>query len=308
MDKKESSSERQTLYQKRLSESGMTFTLAAVLPVVLAAVIALVAGDANRETDWFRYLSYLAPQVCFAAAVAVYFKRTGQPFRDTYRVCNWRYFLVAVVLQFGLLFSLSELNGYFISFLQSLGYRPSESTLPDLSGAHLILAIVVIALLPAVLEETVFRGLLVRNMVDGGWGLASVLIVSGAMFSLMHASPEQTIYQFICGVCFALVAVRSGSPLPTMLAHFLNNAVILVLNATGFGTTWNFSFGGKIGVMVLSAICFAVAVCWLAFAQKRGNKKGFSLGPKEFWLFAGVGILVCVVEWISVLITGFANV
>lgn len=308
--KNDAQENQQTVFLRRLNESGMTFTLSAVMPIVLAAVLALVLSgiEGAAQTDWYRYLSYLLPQLCFAIALAVYFKRTKQPLKETYAGCKWQYFALAIALQFGLLFSLSELNGLFIGFLEGFGYHAGESALPNLDGGGIYLALLVIALLPAVMEETVFRGLLTRNMHAAQWGIVPTVLISGALFSIMHGSPEQTIYQFICGVCFALVAVRSGSVLPTIVSHFLNNAVVLILTATGYGESWNFSAGGNIAVLVLSALCFAGALGYLIFIDKNGNRRGGVKQSKEFWMFAGVGIVVCIVEWIGALVVGFTGV
>lgn len=308
--KQQTGTQQQTLYSRRLQESGMTFTLSVVLPVLCAAVLILIVGESEaREADWFLYLSYLLPQLCMAAAVAVYFKRTRQPFLETFRPCKWHYFVIAVLLQFGLLFSVSELNQLFIGFLQTLGYQVSESSsLPNLDGVMLLPALLVIALLPALVEETVFRGILVRNLDENGSGLAATLVISGILFSIIHASPEQTVYQFVCGVCFALIVVRSKSVLPTMLAHFLNNAVILILTSQGYETEWTFPSALNIALIVSSAVCFAGALGYLIFAGKRGNGKGKERIPKGFWLYACVGILACVVQWIAALIAGVGNV
>ena len=299
--------------RRALTEAGFAYSAGAALPVVLSLAVgfvcALAAGKGYAEIDWFRFLSYLLPQLCFAAVAAIFFRRSKVSVRQTYCGCKWYYFPVALVLQFGLMFSLSELNGYFIGFLEKLGYRGAGVALPSLEGWNLLPALLVIALLPAIFEETLFRGILVKNMSAAEWGTGAAALLSGALFALFHGKPEQTLYQFVCGVCFALLTLRAGSILPAMAAHFCNNAVILILTSTGYGLEggWAMAAGAKIGVCVASAVCLAGALAYLVFLDKNNRRKGGIKYGRAFFPAAAVGIAVCAVQWIVVLITGFTH-
>src|SRR5699024_2828245 len=152
------------------------------------------------------------------------FRRSKPPVRTVYRDGRAKYYVFALRLQFGLLFSLSELNTLFLDWLSSLGYESPASALPPLTGWNLLPATLIIALLPALFEETLFRGILVGRMHASGWGNVATVCISGALFALYHGSPAQTIYQFFCGASFALLALRAGSALPTAVAHLCNNA------------------------------------------------------------------------------------
>ena len=292
----------------RLKESGIAFSLSALLPLVvsvLLSVVVIAAGERAQNSVWYRYLAYLLPQLCFAAAAAVYIRRTRHPFTEMYRGAKPRYYLLAVLMQFGLLFSLGELNTLFINWLEKLGYTSQASALPPLDGGWIVLTLFVVALLPAVFEETIFRGILARNMQGAGWGTAVTILLSGALFSLFHGRPEQTVYQFLCGCCFALIAVRAGSVLPTVLSHFLNNAAILILSACGIDT-----FTGSLRIVLISAGAAVLAgtLVYLIFFDKKTNKKGGAPRAGVFFLAAAVGILICAVQWVSMLVTGFVNV
>ena len=134
----------------RLFEAGLTYTVTAVLPVLvsfLLSVLLSVSGvvDPSGE-NWYRYLSFLLPQLCFLAAAAVYFARTREPVLRTVGKCRWQYYLLAVLIQFGLL-SLSELNTFFLWLLSFFGYEQTPVSLPDLTGWNILPALLVIAVL-----------------------------------------------------------------------------------------------------------------------------------------------------------------
>lgn len=296
--------ERQIGTHSELKEAGIAFSLVSLLPVLCAFVLQLclqASGAEGYETaDWYLYLCFLFPQLCTATAALVYALRTKRRARTLYRPCKPYFFLLAVALQFGLLFSLAELNGLFISLLQKLGYHPlGDSALPSLEGWGLLPAIVVIALLPAFFEETLFRGELLQSMESGGWGTVPTVLISGLLFSLFHQNPEQTIYQFCCGACFALLAIRAGSVFPGMVAHFLNNALILVLTSQGIGSLSGTA--AYLPVLVLSSVCLVLSFAALLFVGKGKGRKGKPTG--DFFLAAGVGIAICVLQWTVLLIS-----
>lgn len=292
--------------RRALKEAGIAYSAAAVLPVLFSAFLLLVimiAGAKDYESeDWYKYIGFLIPQMCFAGIALFFFRRSGVPVKRTYFGCKWYYFVIALVMQFGLLFSLNELNGYFIRFLELFGYKRAKSSVPSLGGWNLLPALLVIAALPAIFEETVFRGIISKQMHENGWGLASTVLVSGALFSLFHHNPEQTLYQFVCGMCLTLMAIRAGSVLPTICAHFINNALILILESTGHGSLSSLSHGGYLALVIISALCLAGALAFLIFFDKRGNRKGGVKHAKLFFLAAGVGIAVSAIEWIATLV------
>ncbi len=300
--------QEQTLQRPPVTEGGIAFSLAALLSVVLSLIASLIIGMIPTEglqgSDWVKYIGFLLPQLAFAATALFYFRRTKQPVRRIYRPAKWYFFPIAVMLQFGLLFSLNFLNDYFVGFLEHLGYTSSmQDSVPTLTGWNLLPAILIIALLPALFEETVFRGAIFGSMEQNGWGTVPAVLLSGALFSLFHGNPEQTVYQFLCGVSFALLAQRAGSLLPGMLAHFLNNAVILVLESCKVDLA-ALSLVGSVVLYAVSGACLVASVTLLLLMKERNVKGGVRDGSK-FFLAASVGIVICAIEWIAALIQGF---
>jgi polyferredoxin len=96
--------------------------------------------------------------------------------------------------------------------------------------------------------------------------------------------------------------VRSGSILPTVFSHFLNNAFIILL--TKFGVE---QFPAPVLAIVLSvsAVCLVGSLAWLfAFEKKGFEKEDKKTARRQFWLAAAVGIGICALTWFSVLFSG----
>lgn len=298
---------------KRIFESGFAFSAGALLVVLFSLVptfFVRLLPQGEGYPDWYVYILYLLPQLAFCAAAALYFFRAKEPVLTLLRPAKPRFFALALMLQFGLLLFLSELNGYFIALLSRLGYTPSASPIPAFSGFGVFFSLLVIALLPAVFEELLFRGILVQGMRKAGWGMWPAALISGALFSLYHGNPEQTVYQFFCGVSFALIAYQARSVFPSMLAHFFNNAAVLTVSGLGF-QTFRELFRGSLypAMMILSALCLFGALFALLW-RKRGEggaKRGKLCFAGRFFSAAACGIAICALEWIAALLLGFSG-
>ena len=256
-----------------------------------------------QKTDAFVYINYLLAPLMIAICVLFITRRHKIGFNSIFPVkCKPKYFLIGVLLIFGLLFSLSNLNGVSVEFFKLFGYKPRESSsyFPNLSGGLVVPAFIVIAIIPAVFEELMFRGLLL-NCCENGMGSVRAILVTGFCFSLFHASPEQTVYQFIAGCAFAFIAVRSGSILPSILMHFINNAIIVVLSACNlFDEAGNLAMSNTAFIIltVFSAISFIGAVIWLIF-DKTPIKKCEKGGVKVFFLYASVAVGALGLVWLA---------
>lgn len=287
--------------------SGLAYSLATVLPVVLSFAFLIVisaCGLTKKEgyetANWYLYCSYILPQLSFAIVAVWYLRRTATPVSVAVKnqKCHPKYFLVAVALQIGLL-CLSQLNALFLELLGKFGYEDGGIHLPSMNGFGFVGVIFAVAVLPAVFEEITFRGVLLNGMRSFGvWG--SVLLCGG-LFSLYHQNPAQTLYQFCCGIAFALVAIRSGSILPTVLSHFINNAAILAL------TKWNvteFSTPVFATVMSVSVVCLIASLGYLIFIDKTKPERQDKSERKGFLVYALVGIILCALSWLLTLAGG----
>ncbi len=292
------------------SASGIAFSLATVLSIVLSVVFIIAVGTGDYEqTDWYLYASCILPQLGFAITAIWFLFYTKTPVKNVIKSqkCAPKYFLIALLLQVGL-FLLSELNALFLSFLGNFGYEDAGIALPSMDGFGFVGVLVVVAILPAIFEEIMFRGILLGGLKN--FGKVGAILLCGALFSLYHQNPAQTLYQFCCGVAFALIAVRSGSVLPTMLAHFFNNAFILLL--TKFGVE-SFMAPVAVVILLLSPICLICSLVWLLVFDKKKEEKEEEMGQaatldkserKRFFGYASVGLAICVLMWIAVLISG----
>ena len=101
-------------------------------------------------------------------------------------------------------------------------------TLAGLDSLSLPVAILVIALLPAVFEEAVFRGVFFR-ILENKYSKAGLIIVTGIMFGLMHLNIFNIFETAVLGMALGVLTLISGSIYPAVIMHFVNNAVSVIL-------------------------------------------------------------------------------
>ena len=80
-----------------------------------------------------------------------------------------------------------------------------------------------VALLPALGEEFAFRGIVMGSLRKYSDALA--LVISSAAFAFMHGNFVQMPFTFCCGLAFGYMAIKTNSLLPSIIIHFLNNAL-----------------------------------------------------------------------------------
>lgn len=103
-----------------------------------------------------------------------------------------------------------------------LGLGGSGTVLPA-GGVDLALSFVTLCLLPAVGEELLFRGALQGLLRPSG--SAAAIVGSALLFGVLHLDLIQCITALACGLFLGWLAERTGSILPGMLLHLLNNCL-----------------------------------------------------------------------------------
>lgn len=107
------------------------------------------------------------------------------------------------------------------------------------TSGGLVLVLFAAAVLPALVEELMFRGLVTRAFEKRSH--AEMVLVPSLMFGLFHLEPTQIAGTVVLGVAFGLTRLYSGSLVPSIVAHAAYNGAVIL----------DVRFGGRIGDHVL---------------------------------------------------------
>ncbi len=239
--------------------------------------------------------------IAFAIVSVYYGIKVEKPFTTLYSINKFNpiYLLFALILSAGMFLGLGFVNTAFIELLKSVGITPSSAVVPLDNVGNLILFSILLAVIPAVMEEIFFRGVLLSSLSKVKTVFA-VLIV-GVCFALYHCSLAQLIYQFIYGVLLCLLVKASKSVIPAIISHFINNFAVIILE---YFKVYIDLFNPIIiacGVALL--VVFAVSI--LLILKKQQKTAVIKGEVKDYFLPCGAfGLAICLVLTLSVIFTG----
>lgn len=135
-------------------------------------------------------------------------------------------------------------SAFAISLIYQNVIMPHISEAPTLAGLEeqlsqwpMWLQFVFIALTPGICEEVLFRGFALRPL-EKSMGKKGAIIVTALIFSVVHLDLVRLVPTFALGLAFGAMAIQSGSLLPSIVFHVLNNSLAMFLPADFMPTTW----------------------------------------------------------------------
>ncbi|MDX1349115.1 MAG: CPBP family intramembrane glutamic endopeptidase [Putridiphycobacter sp.] len=104
-----------------------------------------------------------------------------------------------------------------------------NAVIGSLRGYRILIAVFVFAILPAICEELVFRGILYGIFKDLMIYKQLAMISSALVFAILHFQVLSVLPIFIVGYLLALLYEKTNNLLPSMLVHFAFNGLQIVL-------------------------------------------------------------------------------
>lgn len=227
---------------RRLRKNGL-FVGVSLLAILVVEVIAgaLLGGPLTRaeaamnDSDTARllyyalYVGYYCLMLLVPVGVmAVIFRR---PARATWPRTRLSAGDAVLLIAFGMAFCIlaNYLVNYWLQFVSVFGIEPFEGDYHNEGGwLPLVLNLFTYALLPALVEETVFRGWLLGALQP--FGERRAMVLSALIFGLMHGNLTQFPFAFLLGLLFGFLFLRTGQLWVGMVIHGLNNAMSVVLD------------------------------------------------------------------------------
>lgn len=214
----------------------------------------------------------------------------------------------------------------FISYLSLLVFQNHIGETVDslVTNSSFLLSFLVVAVVPAVFEETVYRGVFFNEYRKVN--IRKGILLSGLLFGLLHMNMNQFFYAFAMGVVFALLIEATDSILASMIVHLVMNGysvtmtkVAMLLSNQGEITDTVEQLQGREGIVTVLGQLFlpTVIATFLAgglyyiIAMSNGRTEHVKeiLKPKKRVSNQGnvtyvtpcliIGIAFCIIEMIS---------
>ncbi|WP_313376771.1 type II CAAX endopeptidase family protein [Chishuiella sp.] len=175
-------------------------------------------------------------------------------------VCCWFFFLPLAELCTGLI----PTDG----LLEEL-YKSFEKTF-NIMLNYKIAGFITICILAPIFEEIIFRGIILKGMLNHKVKPVIAIFVSGLIFGLAHMNPWQFIGAGILGMIFGFIYYRTKSLFLTMLLHFLNNTLSYILMLV-YGDMEGEIFHSSNHILMLALTLFGILSLFTLYKNTKNN-------------------------------------
>ncbi len=239
-------------------------------------------------------------------------------------------FCVAAVLCYGLVYLSNIFGNILTTIIGLLKGGMVENVIQNVAtSASMWLVILYMVIAAPIMEEYVFRKLIVDRTVRYGQGVA--IVVSGLMFGLFHGNLNQFVYAFTLGMFLAFLYVKTGNIKITIVLHMMINFVggalsslILknldmaeydrVVNSADVNAIMEYALaniGPLLGLMLLGCFVICVVIASVVLFIVFFAKKKFTVEPGEIVIPKGkrfttvilnTGMILYSIFWIAMIV------
>lgn len=201
------------------------------------------------------FVAVSAAAFLLPSAVFLLFNKNGRgafissPQKHTFKFCISALFLL---ISSALLFK---------SIIYYISGSATQGNASVLSGLGYFESLFCYAVLPAILEEFLFRGVAFCAYEKSCGGIGAIIATS-LFFAASHFSAAEFIPYFVSGMILGTVVYICRSVFPAVILHFINNFFSYYLENAVFKITSE-TKSGVLAVFILSAISLLLLFCFL---------------------------------------------
>ena len=135
-----------------------------------------------------------------------------------------------------------------------------------------VFGILSITIMAPLVEELLFRGAIQGYMHQKEMKPLHAILIASAIFGIVHMNPIQIPFAFAIGLIFGWLYYRTGSLVPGIVGHFINNSIACIQMATMTEEEFNtktIDWLGEGPTYALFALSFAVMIGMFLYLKKR---------------------------------------
>ena len=135
-----------------------------------------------------------------------------------------------------------------------------------------VFGIISIAIMAPLVEELLFRGAIQGHLQRKGMKPVYAILIASAVFGIVHMNPIQIPFAFAIGMIFGWLYYRTGSVVPGMIGHFINNSIATIqmaLLSKEELNTKTIEWLGEGPTYALFAISLALTIGMFLYLKKR---------------------------------------
>lgn len=212
--------------KKDFSRIGLAFFGMFAVTLVLQMIVAGIISVIDIKTpDWIAtVLSLLSMYLVGVPVCYVIIKKVPVGPKTEKEQWHFGKVLLCFIMAVGLMYLGNIVSQLIMGLINIIRMNPSTNPIENMvMNSNLVMNIVFVVFLAPVIEELLFRKLLLDRISVYGDGIA--VFVSGFMFGLFHGNLYQFLYAFLLGLVFAYVYVKTRKIGITIGLHIAINAM-----------------------------------------------------------------------------------
>lgn len=206
-------------FKKTLIALGIWFAsqLVGSLPSGLGAVVLGPESDSYaQKAIELLVIGLLASQIL--ELLAFWGLRYFKPVEMVRPFPGWKTLILSLPLGFAVLLG--------VEMLASALDAPDNLDMESLCQGWV--GILSIAIVGPISEEVLMRRIVLRDMEAATGSVWAGILISAAIFSIIHVNPAQMIFAFPAGVLFGWIYCKTGSLLVPICIHIMNNSMAVI--------------------------------------------------------------------------------
>lgn len=192
--------------------------------LVLNIGIELIVSAFHIRLTYIELL--LIAQIGYALPAILYAFCKKGPVREHIRLKKVNLLTILLLIIFA--FSIQPLMTLLNALSLLVGKNTISTTINGmLDQTSFVLCWLAVGILPAILEEFVYRGVIYNDQRKGN--AIKAILCSGLFFGLLHMNINQFSYAFVMGIVLALIVEATGSILGPMIVHATINSFSIII-------------------------------------------------------------------------------
>lgn len=296
--------------KKVFNRIGLAMLVSMILVNVIQIIFFNIIGKVNQDllsASWINYIA-LAISYYLIGFPVFYFMIKGLPEgekREDKKLGVWE-IVKFCFISYSLMYIFNFLTNIFIILISI--FKGSEVVNPlqnIIEGSSLILTLIFVGILSPIIEEMMFRGIMLNKLKRYGDKVA--IITTALLFGLFHANFSQFFYATVLGLIFAYVTLKTGTIKYSIILHIFVNMMGSFIIPLIIGDGSNLVAYGYVLFLVL-----LISIVGLVLLIK--DRKNISLldgevklekgtAFKTIWINLGMILftVICLVSMIAVL-------
>jgi len=170
----------------------------------------------------------------------------------------------------------AALNVFTISVVSMLPHSWQQQPIDGMIGDNIIIEIIGLALLAPILEEIIFRGIVLKRLTKT-MKLPIALVLQALIFAVIHFNLLQGAYAFILGIIIGIVYIRFNSIWYAIALHVIYNSTSIIITHIAGDSEVNLLY-----FMIISIFILLVSLIGLIILTHKRSKIAQNTTAEEF--------------------------